>query len=142
MENIFLVLGLVGIGCGVMLMVAVEAKLIGLLVSGVGVLFVVLNFYSDFQANQKASKGNFEASQARVLYEYSKAAGQEKSVVDELEKKAKQLEASSDTAKSERKMILEKNEKERQPLRDALTSEVNKTSEEVLKSNSQKSMID
>lgn len=120
---------LVVAGIGIALIT--EAKVIGMLVGGVGTLFLVLSFYSDFSSQKNESVAKQDAREASFDAEWAKldrvtSIDQKEALAD----RAHALNKEADEAKGERKKTESRNEQTRQPLLDAVTFKVNEAAAE------------
>lgn len=131
--NMMIVGGMVAVG-GLIALFVMETKLIGLVMSGVGALFLVMSFYSDQAANHAASVGDMRASEAEFNRDFEEAKlhmrGGDTKTLDPLKKKADELRAQADAVHDQSKTTLATNEEARKPLLDAVTRQIKAASKD------------
>ena len=134
--SVTLILGALFAIAGIIALLVLESKMIGVIITGVAGLFLVLNFYSDMTANTEAKNANFRATQAEFDRDFAKARNEDPKTQEELVKKAEALRAEAEKKEKDKSKVIDQNAQERKPLLDAVKSQVDKAAVESQKSTS------
>ena len=101
-----------------------EAKILGLILSGAAALFLVLQFFGDFSATKNANRSNNASSEAQFEVEWASARGATAEKISALEVEAKRLKELAAMTEEERMAVQKENAAARAPLVNALNKQV------------------
>lgn len=126
--NAGMALGGLLVAGGVVAMLVMETKFVGMLVSGVGAAFLVLSFYSDFRAETNTSRAQFNRSEAQFNLDFYRQVGGPKEDGKYFEDEVKRTREAASAAESSRVKTEEETKQSMKPLADALKREVDRAS--------------